>query len=343
MAREKREAAKKILANGIDPSEQRKADQRATAAATSFGEVADEWFSTKMEREGKSERTLERARWLLRILKRDLKNRPIGDVEPPELLIVLRRVEAQEHYETVARLRSLASQVFRYGIAAGYCVRDPAADLRGALTTPTEKHRPAITDAARFGELLRAIDGYESVTTRLALILLSLTAVRPGELRLAEWDEFDIDAKVWAIPAEKMKMRDGHRVPLSRQALNVLSELKPLTGGGRYLFPANGLPVRPISENTLNGALRRMGFYGDEVVSHGFRATFSTMLNEESTWPEDVIERALAHRERNSVRRAYNRAAYWPERVQLMQHWANRLDDLRALGQIVKVARGKLI
>ena len=339
MARAQREAAKRLLAQGIDPSEQRRADKRAAAAATDFGEVADEWFATKMEREGKSERTLERARWLTRVLKRDLGRRPIGEIEPPELLTALRRVEAQGHFETVARLRSLASQIFRYGIASGYCSRDPASDLRGALTSPTEKHRPAITDPSRLGEMLRAIDAYESVTTRLALILLSLTAVRPGELRCAEWSEIDADAKVWAIPGEKMKMREAHRVPLSRQAVDVLSQLRPLTGQGLFLFPASGQPPRPISENTLNAALRRMGFGGDEMVSHGFRATFSTLLNEEGTWSPDVIEHALAHRERNTVRRAYNRATHWPERVSLMQHWADRLDELRQRGKVVSISR----
>lgn len=334
-AREQRDGAKRLLAEGTDPSEQRKADKRAAAAAQCFQEVAGEWFAAKMEREGKSPPTLERARWLMRVLNPEIGGRPIGEIEAPDLLAVLRRIEARGHYETVGRARSLASQVFRFGIASGYCTRDPAADLRGALTSPTEKHRPAITDLARLGELLHAIDDYESVTTRLALTLLSLTAVRPGEIRGAEWSEFDTDAAVWAIPAEKMKMREPHRVPLSRQALSALADLQPLTGQGRFLFPAMGMPPRPISENTLNAALRRMGFDGTEMVSHGFRAVFSTLLNEEGQWPPDVIERALAHRERNAIRRAYNRAQFWPERVRLMQHWADRLDELRQCGTVV--------
>jgi integrase len=293
-----------------------------------------------MEKERKSERTLERERWLLRVLKDEIGHRPIGAIEAPELLDALRKVEARGHHETVVRLRSTASRVFRYGIASGKCKRDPAADLRGALTSPTEKHRAAITDPNGVGALLRAIDAYDGrAATRIALKLLALTFVRPGELRFAEWSEFDLTTAVWSIPPEKMKMREPHRVPLSSQAVALLTELKPITGFGRFLFPALSRADRPMSENTLNWTLRKIGYAGDQMVAHGFRALASTLLNEEKRWPPDVIERQLAHREPNSVRRAYDRAHHWPERVAMMNAWADHLDKLRGYGQVVPLVK----
>jgi integrase len=278
MARARRDAAKRLLADGVDPSAQRKAERRAMAPAEAFGTVADEWLVTKMQRENKAPRTLDRARWLLRVLKDQIGSRPIGEIEPPELLDTLRNTEARGHHETVSRLRSAASQIFRYGIATGRCKRDPAADLRGALTSPVEKHRAAITDPAEVGALMRAIDAYPRRTTRLALRLLALTFVRPGELRTAEWSEFDVAAALWKLPAKKMKMREPHRVPLSSQALAVLTELHYITGTGRFLFPALGPQQRPISENTINAALRRL------VVAMG-QSRFSVRRRKRTDFP----------------------------------------------------------
>lgn len=334
MARAARDDAKRLLAQGVDPSEKRKADRRAAAAARTFSIVADEWFTVKMVREYRADKTLKKVRWIVGLLASDIGHRPIEKIEPPELLSVLRKIAARGHHETVSRMRSVASQIFRFGIASGYCTRDPSADLRGALTSPTVKHRPAITNPTRLGELLRAIDAYPTATTRIALTLLSLTASRPGEVAKAEWHEFDLDDAVWSLPAHRMKQREAHRVALSQQAITALRELQPITGSGRFLFPNVNKASRWMSENTLNLALRRMGFAAEEMVAHGFRSTFSTLLNETGRWNPDVIEKALAHVEANEVRRAYNRARYWPERVRLMQHWADQLDQLRERGRV---------
>lgn len=232
MARQARDDAKRLLAQGTDPSEKRKADKRAAAAARTFGEVADEWFDTKRAPEAKSEATLKRDRWLKRELKSAIGHRPIGEIEPPELLRALKKVEAREHYETVSRMRSLASQVFRFGIASGYCQRDMAADLKDALTSPKSKPRPGLTDPVAVGNLCRAIDGYggKGPVVRLALRLLSLTLVRPGEVAKAEWAEIDLESRIWTVPAAKMKMRRDHQIPLSQQALDVLAAVRPING-----------------------------------------------------------------------------------------------------------------
>jgi integrase len=328
------------LAKGIDPSDQRRLDEAKARAGQSFGAVAEELLS-KLEQEGRASVTLDKKRWLLNFALPAIGDRLINEITAPQLLSVIRSVEARGHYETARRLRSTCGMVFRYAIATGRAERDPAADLRGALITPKVTHRAAIIDPIGIGGLLRAIDGVEgTVTVRAALRLAPLVFVRPGELRFAEWQEFDLDAAEWRISASKMKMRRPHRVPLSQQALAIVRELRSFTGTGRWLFPSIRSSARPISENTLNAALRRLGYSSEEMSAHGFRAMASARLNEMGRWNPDAIERQLAHQEEDSVRRAYVHAAeYWQERVKMMQAWADYLDQLREGGNVVPLPR----
>jgi integrase len=339
-ARDKREEAKRLLANGIDPSMQRRLDKQSTSTGNTFKAVAEEVLA-KLEKEGRADVTLTKKRWLLNFAYPAFGDRPIAEITVPELLSVLRRVEARGRYETAGRLRSTCGMVFRYAIATGRAERDPSADLRGVLTSPKVNHRAAIVDPVGIGALLRAIDGYDGLPiTKAALRLAPLVFVRPGELRHAEWMEFDLAAAEWRIPSAKMKMRRAHRVPLSRQALDVLRDLQPISGGGRFLFPSVRSTARPMSENTLNAALRRLGYGADEMTAHGFRAMASTRLNEMSGWNPDAIERQLAHQEQDDVRRAYVHAAeYWLERVKMMQAWADYLDELRERGKVVPLVK----
>ena len=330
-ARHACEDARKLLSKNIDPSEKRKLDKLAMtiAAETTFRVVAEEWLK-KIEREGRAKVTMDKSRWLLGLAYPKIGERPIGAITAPEVLLMLRRVEARGHYKSAKRLRSVCGRVFRYAIATGRADRDPSVDLRGALIAPKVQHRAAITAPEAIGGLLRAIDGYEgSLIVRAALQLLSLVFVRPGELRHAAWAEFEFEQARWLIPGHRMKMKTPHIVPLSRQALAILRNLQPMTGDGAYLFPSNRSITRPISENTLNAALRRLGYGTDDMTSHGFRSMASTRLNEMGRWNPDAIERQLAHGERNAVRAAYNHAHYLKERIEMMQVWANYLDALR--------------
>jgi integrase len=330
-ARERREASRKLLAGGKDPSVERRLEKIAKAAGgNSFREVAEE-FLGKQRREGRSEATLNKNRWLLEPAFAAFGDRPIGEVTAPELLHALRKFELRGRYESARRLRTVAGMIFRYAIATGRASRDIALDLRGALTTPKVNHRAAITDPKELGALLRAIEGYNGQpTTRLALQLSALLFVRPGELRLARWKEIDFEKAVWTVPAATMKMKRPHRVPLSRQAIAIFRELHAMTGRGEFVFPAVDSFRRPMSNNTLNAALRRLGYAKDEISVSGFRATASTLLNEMGRWNPDAIERQLAHMEENDVRRAYMHAAeFWNERVEMMQVWADHLDQLR--------------
>src|SRR5207253_1349876 len=237
-----------------------------------------------------------------------LGNRPIADIEAPELLAVLKRLEKKGIHDTAHRVRAVCGRVFRYAIATGRAKHDISADLKGALAPKGTQSYAAITEPSKVGQLLRAIQEYDGQpTTHAALRLAPYVFVRPGELRGASWSEFDLDGAEWRIPAERMKMGELHLVPLSRQAVAILRELQPLTGGGRYVFPAIGPQERPLSENTLSAALRRLGYSRDEMTAHGFRSTASTLLNEQG-WNPDIIELQLAHKERNKVRAAYNRA-----------------------------------
>ena len=281
-ARARRDAARKLVAAGTDPMEQRKIEKLIGSSATgkTFKEVTEELLA-KRAREGRAEATMTKDRWLADFAYPHIGSRPIGEIEPPELLGVLKTVEVRGRFETARRLRSFCGRIFRYAIATGRATRDPSADLQGALTAPRVKHRAAVLVPRGVGALMRAIDGYDGqLTTRYALKLAALTFVRPGELRYAVWSEIDLDTAIWRIPAERMKMRQPHIVPLSRQAVEVLTELHRITGRGVYLFPSVRSGKRVMSENTLNAALRRMGYGTDEATGHGFRRTASTLLNE---------------------------------------------------------------
>ena len=335
-ARERRDEAKKLLANGIDPSVQRKASNAAVTerAANSFEAIAREWFASFSRKwvKGHSDKVLRR---LEHNVFPYLGARPIAEITTRELLVVLRKVEGRGAIETAHRTKQNCSQVFRYAVATGRAERDPTVELRGALTPVRERHHPSITDPKAIGALLRAIVGYDgSLVTRCALRLAPLTFVRPGELRRAEWPEFDFDKAEWRIPAERMKMREQHIVPLSTQAVAVLMELQPLTGRNRYVFPGARTNGRPMSENTVNAALRRLGYASDQMTGHGFRSMASTLLNEQG-WHRDAIERQLAHAERDNVRAAYNYAEHLPERRRMMQAWADCLDTLTQGAQII--------
>jgi integrase len=264
----------------------------------------------------------------------------VSEITAKELLALLREIEGRGIYETVKRLRSTCGMVFRYAIATGRAERDPSADLRGALTTHRVIHRATIIEPTDIGALLRAIDGYDGQpTTRAALRLAPHVFVRPGELRHAEWSEFDLNTAVWIIPASKMKMRRPHRVPLSQQSLNIIRELREVTGNGRLVFPSVRTVLRPISENTLNAALRRLGYASEDMSTHGFRSMASTRLNEMGGWNPDAIERQLAHQEANAVRRAYTHGAeFWSQRIQMMQAWSDYLDGLKAGGTVLPFA-----
>jgi integrase len=331
-ARLERTGAKRLLADGIDPAQQAKADKAAKRAsyANTFAAIADE-FLAKAEREGKADATLTKKRWLLGMAKAHLGERPIADISAAEILLPLRAVEGRGNYETARRLRAVIGQVFRYAIATARAENDSTFGLKGALTTPVVTHRAALTDRKAFGGLLRAVWGYEGMTeTRAALQLMALLYPRPGELRQAEWGEFDLDGGVWTIPAARMKMRREHKKPLPAAAVAILRDLHTLTGRGRLVFPSVQSAMRPMSENTLNSALRRMGFSSAEASAHGFRATASTLLNESGKWLSDAIEAELAHVGADEVRRAYHRAAYWDERVKMTEWWAGEIEAIRS-------------
>ncbi|MCW1985976.1 UNVERIFIED_ORG: integrase [Sphingomonas sp. R1F5B] len=337
-ARGRRDDARRLLAAGTDPSHQQKVDAARARVAENdtFKLVAEEWVAKNM-REGMAEITLSKLRWLLDKAYPRIGNRPVAKINAQEVLAVLRAVEATGRHESARRMRSVLSRVFRYAIATTRAERDPASDLRGALTVPKAKHLAAITTEDRAGDLMRAIEGYSGhAITLFALKLSAHLFVRPGELRQAEWAEFDFDRSVWNIPAEKMKMRRPHRVPLSSQVLGLFESLWDLTGQGRYCFPSFRTSTRPMSENTVNAALRALGFGQEEMTAHGFRAMAATLLNETGRFNPDAIERQLAHMENNGVRRAYTRGEYWNERVALMQFWSDELDRLRDGAKVLK-------
>jgi integrase len=330
-ARERLTETKKLLAHDKDPAVQARLAKimRRMSAANTFNAVADEYLA-KYGREGRAEATLDKANWLIDFARTEIGLRPVSEILPMEVLEVLRKVERRGRLDTARRLRSTVSSVFRFAIATGRATQDPTYALRGALTAPVTKSRAAIVSPKGLGGLLRAIDGFDGQpTTKAALQLLPILFPRPGELRFAEWSEFDFDRAIWTIPASHTKMRRSHRVPLPQQALAILEALRHITGRGRLLFHSVRTVREPISENTLNAALRRLGYSKDEMTSHGFRATASTLLNESGIWNPDIIERQLAHIDQNEVRRAYARSEYWNERVKMAAWWADYLDDLR--------------
>lgn len=331
-ARRLRDEARAALAAGTDPSHERKKAKLSAHlnAATTFLDVAREYIDVKMTGDGRSDATVQKANWFLAQLAPAVGAMPINDVDTQMLLAALKRLEAKGHHETSKKCRSFASRVFRYGVATGRCTSDPASLLQGALITPKARHYAAILEPKKLGQLLRAIEDYDGeLTTRAALKVAPHIFVRPGELRNAEWAEFDLERAIWNIPAAKMKARRPHAVPLSRQVMAVLQELRAVTARGNYVFPSAYGASRPMSENTLNACFRRMGFGKDEVTAHGLRATASTLLNESGRWNPDAIERALAHGESNSTRGAYHRGLHWDERVRMAQWWSDYLDDLR--------------
>lgn len=331
-AREKRDAARKVLAAGEDPVERRENEKREAKliAGETFEKIAKEWLA-RLELEGRSLSTMKKMRWMMEFAYPTLAKRPISQITAPEFLEVLRKIEARGRYETAIRLRGIFGTLLRYAIATGRAQRDVSFDLRGALINPKTNHRPALLDPKAITGLLNAMAGYEGQpTVRLALMLAPHLFVRPGELRMAEWLEFDLKEAVWTIPAHKTKMRRSHRVPLSRQALMLLQQLRPLSGETKFLFPSIRSTERSITDNTLNAALRRLGYDKTEMTTHGFRAMASTLLNEMGKWHPDAIERQLAHIETNEVRRAYARGEHWDERVKMMQTWSDYLDHLQA-------------
>jgi len=330
-ARAECDAARKVLARGEDPAERLKLDRIAAtvASSNSFKAVADEWL-LKVEKEGRSAVTMKKLRWLLTFINASIGKRPVASISAQELLLMLRKMEGKGRYETAKRLRSTCSQIFRYAIATARADRDVASDLRGALIVPKPVHRAAITTATEAGELLRTIEAFEgSSEVYAALRLLPHVFVRPGELRFAEWSDFDLERAVWTIPPHKTKMRRAHSVPLSVQAVAIIRSIEHDGEYSQYLFPSRTSVDRPMSENTINAALRRLGYSQDKMTGHGFRAMAATLLNEMGMWHADAIERQLAHCDANAVRRAYTRGEYWDERVRMMQHWSDHLDFLR--------------
>ena len=325
-AREACADAKKRLSGGIDPSMEKKV--KARSAQTTFEFVAREWHENQKPTwtEGYAKDVLER---IDKNVFPSLGTRPIGEITPPELLAVLRRIELRGAVDQAHRVRSICSLVFRYAIATGRAERDTAADLRGALKTRTHTPRAAITDPDGIKNLLRNIDDFTGTfVVKCGLQMLALTFLRPSEVRLGEWAEINFEEKLWRIPAKRMKMRLDHMVPLSTQALAILQQLHELTGEGQLMFP--GLRHgKAISDATFIAALRRMGYEKEEMCAHGFRSMASTLLNEQG-YAADVIEKQLAHNPRDKIRGVYNRAEYLPERRKMMQEWADYLTGLKA-------------
>lgn len=341
-ARGKREEARKDLKVHIDPANTKREAKTANVeqAENTFKALANEWYSRHMVNKSDSYRVR-----TLRLMENDLfpalGNRPIKDIAPPELLAVLRRVESRGAVDTAHRAQQTAGQVFRYAIASGKADRDPSADLRGALKLHTKKHHAAITDPKELGKLLLAIDAFSgTAVVTYALRLTPLVFVRPKELRHMEWSELDRDKCLWEIPADKMKMRHPHIVPLSKQAISILEEIHSLTGRGRYVFPSARGASRPLSENGVRTALRSMGYSNEMATPHGFRATARTLLDEVLGFRVDYIEHQLAHTVKDPTGRAYNRTKHLPQRIEMMQKWADYLDVLREQAKNPKVITG---
>ena len=342
-ARQRREDARRLLANDVDPDAVRKAQKQAKTEETeTFEVIAREWHTTFTP-----SWTARHTATILSRLNHDLipwlGSRPINEIKAPELLSVLRRAESRGALELAHRLRAIAGQVFRYAVATGRAERDPSGDLRGAIPPPKIKHHAAITDPKEVAPLLRALDGYQGgFVVKCALRLAPLLFVRPGELRHAEWAEINLDEAVWNIPAHKMKMKQTHTVPLCNQVIGILKELQEYTGAGRYVFPSVRTHARPMSENTVNAALRHAGYDKETMTGHGFRAMARTILDEVLHVRPDYIEHQLAHAVRDPNGRAYNRTAHLEERRKMMQTWADYLDGLKAGAEVIpfKTAKG---
>lgn len=333
-ARRRRDEARETMAASKDPAREKQRDKvRAKVEAeNTFAAITAE-FCEKRKRDGQrawAPATAKRCEYLLSILCGSIGNMPIAEIEPADVLVAVRRIEGKGKLESARRTLQLAGSVFRYAVATARLKSDPTRDLKGALTSPTVTHYGAVIDPAGVGELLRSIDGYErQPITKFAMQLAPHVFVRPGELRHAEWSEIDLERSLWTIPASKTKMRKEHVVPLSRQAIAIVKGVEPLTGPSGYVFPSVRTRRRPMSDNTINAGLRRLGYATDEMTAHGFRAMASTLLNESGKWNPDAIERALAHGDTDKVRAAYHRGAHWKERVAMAQWWSDYLDDLR--------------
>lgn len=339
-ARERHLEARKLLSQGLDPSTaRREAQQEARAASETFEDIAREWMAKSAV--GQTPAYAEDAIGRLeRHVFPHIGRKPIRAINAQDIAAMLKVMEHKGIIDTACRQLQKVGQVFNYAIRTGRADHDPSAVLKGTIPPKAKKHRAAITDPRAVGELLRAIDGYGGdFTTLCALRFAPLVFVRPGELRRAEWSEFDFQADEWRIPADKMKMRVEHVVPLSVQALAILAELQPVTGSGKYVFPSVRTASRPMSENTINAALRRMGYTKEEMTGHGFRTTASTLLNEMG-WNRDAIERQLAHVPQDEVRAAYNRSMLLPERRKMIQAWADYLDSLKAGGTVLPFRTG---
>ncbi|QXF12812.1 MULTISPECIES: tyrosine-type recombinase/integrase [Sphingopyxis] len=342
-ARLKRDETKLAMSRGEDPVQQRRETKLAAMfnEANLFQDVAEE-FIAKRESDGLAPATIAKNRWFLELLKADLGRRPIATIKSTELLAALKKIEDRGHRESAHRARSFASRVFRYGCFTQRCESDPAHLLKGALKVPAVKHYAAVTDPQRLGVLLDDIDNYDGYpSTRYALKILPHVFVRPGELRLARWEEFNFDKAEWLIPAGRMKNRFEHRVPLSRQVKEMLLELAELHGRRDFVFRSFHARGKTISANTTNQALRRLGFSGEEVTSHGFRTTASTLLNEAEKWFPDAVERSLSHLDANAIRRIYNQAQYWNTRIEMAQWWSDYLDELKSAAAASRLSKGK--
>lgn len=331
-ARQKHQTARDQLAQGTDPGEVRKVEKltRHLAAAESFEAVGREWFNQVMPDKSQSYRDR-----TLRILEKDLfpvlGSRPIASITAPELLAALRRIESRGAYDIAHRAKQTSGQIFRYAVVTGRAERDPSGDLTGALKPKrAKKHHAALTDPKDVGKLMVAIDGYDGTPAVAAALRLSpLLFQRPGEIRNMEWAEINWDEQRWELPAEKMKMKLPHVVPLCSQAINILRSLEPITGRGTYVFPSARGRSRPLSENGVRTALRAIGYRNDQMTPHGFRAMARTILDEVLGYRVDWIEHQLAHAVKDPNGRAYNRTAHLEARAKMMQHWADYLDQLK--------------
>ncbi len=329
-AREKRDEARKLISNGIDPSSIKRAKklEQISEDTNTFKAVALEWYE-KLKSKWSEKHAQRKWYFLEKDVFPTLGDVPIKNITPKELLTLLEKIQARGAIDPGHRLKGICGEVFRYGIHTGRCDRDPSQDLKGVLIPKRNKHMATLTDTKEVGGLLRAIDSYTgNFVTKCALRLTPYVMLRPGELRHAEWSEIDLEKKQWKISAEKMKMSRPHIVPLSDQAVEIFNTIRPVTGDGKYVFPSVRSKDRPMSENTITAALRRMGFTKEEMTAHGFRGMASTLLHENG-FKSEIIEIQLAHAERNKVKAAYNHAEYLPERIAMMQWWADYLDSLR--------------
>lgn len=337
-SRKARDAARIEVQAGRDPLFDRKMAkiEKRIGAGNTFQSVAEDFITTKLEANNKANSTISKARWFLSHLSPSIGNRPIAEIEPAELLAALKKIEQRGHRETAVRTRNFASRVFRHGVATARCKSDPAHLLTGALSTPVVKHHAAIVEPKLLGEFLRAIDEFSGgPIVHLAMQLSPHVFLRPGELRQGRWKEVNWEEANWTIPAGRTKLRRPHTVPLSGQSLRILRKLEQHSGGFDLMFIGQRSHLRPMSENAINSAFRRMGFGSDVVTAHGLRSTASTLLNESGKWHPDAIERALAHGHSDQTRGAYARGQHWDERVAMAQWWSDYLDRLRAGGEVV--------